>query len=342
MLLGNFALDRLSGDHGQSMPTIYRTLLAKGYFPKELPPSFFSSHFAVFGTSKLGRQALLSFKPASEQTDCAPFDLALAGGGRRALTIPHPASYAQLAHAVAKNFRRLLTKAGRSKCARSKPVYSATGDRALRSSVKPANLSRERAIVRGGARYLVKADINQFYPSLYTHAIGWAIDPALRTPPFQKRKELGFHIDKQVRALQGKESHGIPIGNDISFLLAEVVLGAVDGALKLKKETATRWFDDYEIACASFEEAERTLSELQARLATFRLHLNPWKTRIIELPDPTLDTWQGELLAAARNLPDKPNATQMLLFFDHAFTLRRANPEPRSPILRVALIVGSK
>ena len=178
---------------------------------------------------------MLTFKPTSGQTDCAPFDLALAGGQRRPLTVPHPASYAQLARVVAKSFRRLLTKAGRSKCARSKPVYSAAGERALRSSVKPANLSRERAIVRGGARYLVKADIAQFYPSLYTHAIGWAIDSSLRSPPFKQPKNLGFEIDKGVSALQGRETHGIPIGNDISFLLAEVVLGAVDRALKLKK-----------------------------------------------------------------------------------------------------------
>jgi hypothetical protein len=102
-----------------------------------------------------------------------------------------------------------------------------------------------------------------------------------------------------------------------------------------KKETATRWFDDYEIACASFEEAERALSDLQAQLSSFRLHLNPLKTRIVELPDPTLDFWQGDLLATARRLPERPLASQMLEFFDQAFALRHANPGV--PVLNYAI-----
>ena len=36
-------------------------------------------------------------------------------------------------------------------------------------------------VARAGGTYLVKADISHFYPSLYTHAVGWAVDPKLRS-----------------------------------------------------------------------------------------------------------------------------------------------------------------
>jgi hypothetical protein len=316
------------------MATIYRTLLAKGYFPKELPPSFVTEHFAQYATSHAGRATIAAYRPANSFTECVTYELALPGGGRRSLGLPHPGSYATLALLVAQAFRRLLKKAAGSKCTRSRPIYVSDGERALRPSIRASNLGRERAVVRGGARYVLKVDISQFYPSLYTHAIGWAIDPKLRKRANWKNSALlGKRIDQALMDLQGKISHGIPIGNDISFLLAEVVLAEVDKTLRLPHRTAVRWFDDYEIACSSIEEAERWLARLQSAMTSFRLKLNPAKTKIIALPDPALDGWQTELVDAARRPLIRP--TEMLGFFDRAFRLRAANAD--APVLNYAL-----
>ena len=73
----------------------------------------------------------------------------------------------------------------------------------------------------------------------------------------------------------GKISQGIPIGNDISFLLAETVLAQVDRRLRFPAERSYRWFDDHEVAFDSRAEAEAGLKRLNAELAKFRLRLNP-------------------------------------------------------------------
>jgi hypothetical protein len=41
--------------------TIYKTFLLRGYFPKELPPSFFTDIFAQYATTKKGSKMLAAY-----------------------------------------------------------------------------------------------------------------------------------------------------------------------------------------------------------------------------------------------------------------------------------------
>jgi hypothetical protein len=260
--------------------TIYRNLLARGYFPKELPPSFFTEQFAQYATSKVGRTVLKSYKPTNGWTECFDFSLARPGLERRQLRTPHPYAFSNLAFFTAKYFRRLLTKAGASRFSKSRPIYQTGRHRALHPMMEPANLARERAGLRGGASYLLTVDVNQFYPSLYTHAVGWAIDPKSRLKAnWHNKKLLGPVFDQELMNLQGKVSQGVPIGNDVSFLLTEIVLAQVDRKLRVKEHRAYRWFDDYEVACDSRDEAERILALISRELGAFRLRLNHKKNK---------------------------------------------------------------
>jgi hypothetical protein len=321
------------------MPTIYGTLLTKGYFPKELPPAFFAEDFARYATSKLGRSTLSAYQPQYRFTEPVSYRLALPGQGgiaSRALAVPHPWAFSALALVIAKNFRRLLRKSGASKFSKSRPVYRAHNSRALSPLVKPSNLSRERAIARGGATHVLKVDVSQFYPSLYTHAIGWAVDKKLRDRKNWNNKTLlGKQIDQLLVNMQGKVSQGIPIGNDISFLLAEVVLAQIDGTLDVRPEQACRWFDDYEFACRSRQEAEELLVRLNKGLDSFRLRANPKKTAILELPQPVGDGWQDEI----RRLSDSAanSAASMVSYFDYAFRARGEYSD--QPVLLYAMSV---
>ncbi len=313
---------------------IYKTLLARGYFPKELPPAFSTEEFSKYATTQKGRGVLEGYSPAEGFTEGVRYQLALPGYLVRQLQIPHPASFSGLARLTSRHFRRLLTKAGQSKFSKSRPVYTGTSQRAIRSLFKPSNLARERAASRAGGSYLLKLDISQFYPSLYTHAIGWAIDPALRHKAnWQSKSLLGKKIDQCMMKLQRKISQGIPIGNDISYLLAEIVLSQVDRALKVPSDRAYRWFDDYEVSCDTREEAEDIQARLRAELGRFRLRANPLKSGITELPRPAQEEWQQVLLGASRSSLRRAEA--MVAFFDTAFRQRETNPE--SPVLLYAL-----
>jgi hypothetical protein len=314
--------------------TIYRNLLTRGYFPKELPPSFFTEQFAQYATSKLGRAALKNYKPSDGFTECFDFSLALPNLQRRQLRTPHPYAFAQLAMFTAKHFRRLLTKAGASRFSKSRPIYQTGRHRALHPMMNPTSLARERAAIRGGASYLLVVDVNQFYPSLYTHAVGWAIDPKLRVKAnWQNKKLLGKLLDQELMNLQGKVSQGVPIGNDVSFLLTEIVLAQVDRKLGVRDARAFRWFDDYEIPCDSRDEAEQVLARLNRELSAFRLRINQTKTKIIQLPSPSQEEWQQSL--REQSDPDLNVTQNMVQFFDTAFRLHRRFPE--SPVLLYAL-----
>lgn len=301
--------------------TVYRSLLARGYFPKELPPAFFTELFARFATTQSGRKAIGAYKPADNFTECAKYRLALPGLERRELRIVHPSSFANLAQLAAKNLSRLLRKAASSPFSRSRPIYAPGRQRAIQPMVRHQNLARERAAIRAGSSYVLKADVSQFYPSLYTHAVGWAIDPHLRKRNnWGRTKLLGKRIDQALMDLDGKVSQGIPIGNDVSFLLAEVVLAQIDKAIRLSKNRAYRWFDDYELTFDSVDQAEEVLKKLNKELAKFRLRLNSKKTSIRRLPLPAQESWQEQLRQAGQSGFTKPS--DMVRYFDTAFRLR--------------------
>ena len=313
--------------------TVYQTLLARGYFPKELPPAFFTESFAKYATTKNGRSTIASYIPQDNFTECFKYRLALPGLDRRELRVPHPASFATICELAAKNFSRLL-KASSSPFSRSRPIYETGRQRALHPAVHPANLARERAAIRAGASYLLKTDVSQFYPSLYTHAIGWAVDPKLRKRAnWGNRKLVGKMLDQALMNLDGKVSQGIPIGNDISFLLAEIVLAQVDRAVKLSGARSYRWFDDYEIAFDTSNQAEEALKKLGKELGTFRLRLNARKTHIVRLPLPAQEEWQEGLKQAGVHRFRHPR--EMVSYFDVAFRLREKFPDV--PVLLYAL-----
>ena len=200
--------------------------------------------------------------------------------------------------------------------------------------IRPANLARERVACRAGSRFLLRADVSQFYPSLYTHAIGWALNPKLRLRAnWQNKSLLGRNVDQLLMDLDGKLSQGIPIGNDISFLLAEVVLAQVDRALGVEPGRAYRWFDDYELAFDTRSEAEGALKKLSQELGRFQLRLNPKKTRVLELPQTAAEDWQAKLSEATTREIESQNG--MLSYFDNAFLVQAQFPD--APVLVSAL-----
>jgi hypothetical protein len=306
--------------------TVYQSLLARGYFPKELPPAFSTEQFAKFAASKSGRKLLAKYAPADNFTECFKYRLALPGLDRRELRVPHPASFSMLADLTSKNLGRLLKKSGGSGFSKSRPIYETGKYRAILPMTKPTNLGREKAAIRAGSSFLLKTDISQFYPSLYTHAVGWAVDPKLKKKAHWKDwKLLGKKIDQYLMNLDGKVSQGIPIGNDISFLLAEVVLAQVDRAARLAPDRSYRWFDDYELAFDTMDEAEGALKRLNKELAMFKLRLNSKKTKIVRLPQPAQDEWQEILKQASQGRFTNPQ--EMVKYFDAAFRLREEHPD---------------
>jgi hypothetical protein len=70
----------------------------------------------------------------------------------------------------------------------------------------------------------------------------------------------------------------------------------------------------------------RGLSELQHGLLQFELHLNSFKTTVVQLPEPLEERWTTELRGASLDPNSKQFRAQVIRYFDSAFSLTKQYP----------------
>ncbi len=151
-------------------------------------------------------------------------------------------------------------------------------------------------------KYLLRTDIKNFYPSIYTHSIAWALHSKklIRTKGNRTAfsKYIGLVLDKLFQYANDGCTNGIPVGPAISDLTSEIILAAID------KETsselngidflAVRYKDDYRFLCNSKDDANKIMKCLQSKLKNYNLYLNESKSILIELPDGIFREWTSE------------------------------------------------
>lgn len=152
-------------------------------------------------------------------------------------------------------------------------------------------------------RYLVHADIKNFYPSIYTHSIAWAIHgkKVIRKPKnLHNYRLLGNRLDRLFQRANDGCTNGIPVGPVVSDIVSEIVASAVDviftNSLKVDgiQCEAVRFKDDYRILVNSEAEGKRVIKMLQAALKEYSLEINEDKTRISRLPEGLFREWVSE------------------------------------------------
>ena len=125
--------------------------------------------------------------------------------------------------------------------------------------------------------YVVITDISDFYPRIYLHRIENALNSAARRLP--------THAKAIIQLLKGwnqNVSHGIPIGNNQSRLIAEIAIDDIDRTMLDEGMVFARYVDDYRIFCRSHQEAHKWLARLANVLYESQgLTLQAQKTRIM-------------------------------------------------------------
>jgi hypothetical protein len=301
-----------------------KQLIEKGYFPKELPPPFTTILFANAATNSVANLRRQYFPNTISNYTSKPIvhNLARAGTLRRKLAIPNPLSFHELSLFVENNWTQLNQSASSSKISYSSPTPDPNSPRALSQKYNFNILPFARANVRSGMRYILRTDINSFYPSIYSHSIPWAI----HTKPIAKADRslhlLGNQLDKIIRNGQDRQTIGIPIGPDTSLLIAEILLSDIDSKLPANIiPHAFRYIDDYEIGFSTLADAESTLAVLQSLLAEYELQLNPRKTGISELPQTLEYPWVPELRSQPIRSSQRSQATDILSLVNKALYL---------------------
>lgn len=192
-----------------------------------------------------------------------------------------------------------------------------------------------------GKNYLVKADISNCFPSIYTHSIPWA----LKTKSYSKKhtgvSEWFNEIDLFTRNIKEAETHGVLIGPHASNLISEIILVNVDSKIS-RKFDYIRNIDDYECYVKTYEEAEQFLIDLSSELKKFGLILNHKKTEIHKLPLASTSHWVRKIKTFI--FPNNENdlkLSDVRAFLDIALDLMRDNKE-NAAILNYAIKVLSK
>lgn len=150
-------------------------------------------------------------------------------------------------------------------------------------------------------KYILKTDVKNFYPSVYTHSIAWALHTKeiIRKKGNRNKfsKYLGLKLDKLFQYANDGCTNGIPIGPAVSDLIAEILLSAIDRecSLKLKKNGTSflgvRYKDDYRFLCQSKEDAEFIIRTLQSIMKNYNLNLNDSKSSVLNLPEGLYRNW---------------------------------------------------
>lgn len=136
---------------------------------------------------------------------------------------------------------------------------------------------------RLGRRRIFKTDIENFYPSIYTHSIPWVlVGKEVAKKNRYIDSEYYNQLDSLIQRCQYGETHGIPVGPFTSRLISEIYMCKVDE--KLEKFNYVRYIDDFELAYNSEDEQIEFYNTLYKELKKLNLKIKKDKNIIDIFP----------------------------------------------------------
>ena len=197
--------------------------------------------------------------------------------------------------------------------------YTIPSFRMTEKTTQGANISAwlrfaEQNLIADAATFshLAVTDIQNFYPSVYTHSLAWAVDGrrVIKANQHNTRDYVGNRIDKLFQSAHNNQTNGIPIGSMVSDMAAELVLTDVDERLGQvlaspaysgEEVLVARFRDDYRILTTSYHTAYKVVQEISEALRErFDLTLSGEKTSIE--PDVLSGAFRPWSRAAAKSI----------------------------------------
>ena len=140
---------------------------------EDVPPIITSDSF-----SETVAKSLVKIKESSSRKargyDAVEYKLTRFNGVPRVLSIPHPKAYANLALSISNNWAQLeyIAKNSISKII---PQRHRDGRLIIMDYGNRFPKAQDALSLSFGYRYIVRTDISNFYPSIYSHSIPWAL-----------------------------------------------------------------------------------------------------------------------------------------------------------------------
>lgn len=334
-----------------SADELYDGLLGHGLFVEKLPPIFTSEGFCTYSKGQKN-----PFKNSPHRY--IYYEHMRNFNTPRPMGIPNPFAYELLCASLKENWIR-ISKHFKDKTRGEDFKTSRIHIRKITNSPMLFKMNYDNWSVDGspehdllvGKNWLVKTDIANCFPSIYTHSIPWALVGKSTAKARREKKYWYNQIDHFTQNLNNGETHGLLIGPHASNLLSEIILTAIDQKLR-KKWNYIRYIDDYTCYTDTREQVNQFIAELYWELRSYGLLLNQRKTEIFELPVAAEDQWKNIILALTRSGKSKSknkarkrgtilNFTDMQIFFNTVLQQMGAN-KMNAAILSYALQVISE
>lgn len=327
---------------------VYEALLCYNYLPMvkqhrdDVPPLFTTEHFTPAIADELidtqdNRGSKGDDPRGRDGYDQIEYRTTRFNNILRVMHIPHPNPYARLCKCIHKNWAKLEYTA-QNTISQVRPSVHGGGRLVVMEDYDEREMGRvivmekeqfphdidQHLSLSFGAQYYVDADVAACFPSLYTHAIPWALVGHDSAKKSRGRNEWYNQLDSSQRFLKRGETHGVPVGPATSNLVNEVILAKVDKALQ-PKYRFLRYIDDYKCYCRSREEADAFLRDLGAELAKYLHSVNAKKVSVSTLPLPSRSGWINDI---SGRIPPEGDITarQVVSFFDYASQLQQQQP----------------
>lgn len=305
---------------------IYNWLVTKGYFPEAyvLPPCFEITKYPEFGKIyfpvKTNSTNKIELKPDISEFQQIHFPKTNLTD--RTFGIINPRIHSDIAYTIVEDWDTIIDcifHVENQVCSYSFPIPvdnkkigKIGGLRSGRMIYEWIEMAEnDVAATAFRYKYLIKTDVKNFYPSIYTHSIPWALHGKdfIRTKKcennFPNRTNYnltGNRLDKLFQNANDGCTNGIPIGSVVSDLIAEIVLSGVDRKLSQSLIEAginndisvVRFKDDYRILAKKESSGLSTIKFLQSALKEYRLELHDGKTESHKLPNGLFRNWRSE------------------------------------------------
>jgi hypothetical protein len=273
-------------------------LLEEGYFPEQniLPPSFKVDNFVLKNDPYIRNLK----KPPRSNLGCVSYPKSFLTS--RVYGIQHPHHYHDIVYWLIQDWAAIIDHIfnnNNSIYTYSIPIPVNANCKGELSPLRSGRLiyewieMAERDLVAEAHKFkvLIRTDITNFYNSVYTHSIAWALHGRDIAFSDKNIKLIGNKIDRLVQYANDGRTNGIPVGSAVSDLIAEILLAKIDQNVSLKLEEkniaflGTRFKDDYRILAKTEEEAKKILKVLSEELHKFNLLISENKTKILCLPE---------------------------------------------------------
>ena len=304
--------------------------------PEEMPPLFSSESF----TESVARKLLSPGIPGDRKStgyDSVEYRLTRFDGVTRRCSIPHPVAYANLALSLHENWDKLSHVAD-NEVSMLRPKERPDGRIGV-IDYDNGNRVREHQVTVSrsfGKQFVVHTDISNFFPSIYSHAIPWALVGFDEAKKNSNQRGLWYNkLDQAVRMTKRNETLGIAIGPATSNIISELILERVDAEMKKKGFTFVRHIDDYQAFCETHEQAQEFIVILSDELAKFNLATNAGKTWIVEMPRQFIPDWLLSLVVALPKKGAKVSPYSVIAYLNLAVSLARQSPD--GSVLKYAL-----